>query len=145
MKKLFFVLFAAVLVSCGNASSSKDDKTAATPAETVVEVSIDDLIANGANYEGKLVKTSALVNHVCRHSGTKLTLTGTTPDTYLKVMASEEIKTFDPELTSANVEVVGTVVGVQTANVEECTTTNNVQVANDGKVYVINCKTVTKL
>lgn len=145
MKKLIYILIAAALVSCGNAKNNNEDKSSATAAEAVVDVNIDDLIANGATYEGKVVKFSAVVNHVCRHSGSKLTVAGTVPDTYLKVMATEEVEKFDPELNGATVEVVGTVVGIQSANVEECTTTNNVQVENNGKVYVVNCKSVVKL
>lgn len=149
MRNLFYLLFAATLVACGSGSGTKTEQSA-TPAtevatETIIEVAVDSLIANGAIYEGKTVKFSGVVHHVCKHSGAKLTISGTAPDTYLKVMATADVESFDPEFNEAKVEVVGVVSAFETKKLDDCSTAANAKSDADGRIFVVNCKSITKL
>jgi len=143
MKKLlilFVVVFA--IYSCGgNATKNENAAVEQLQELEVVDVSIDSLIANPSVYASQTVRFSAMVEHVCKHSGQKLTVIGSLPDGKIKVMGSEAVPTFDASLNGTKVEVVGLVKGMATENVETCEVDSTVQ----DVTYAIECKTIKAL
>lgn len=143
MKKLlilFVVVFA--IYSCGgNATKNENAAVKQLQGLEVVDVGIDSLIANPSVYANQTVRFSAMVEHVCKHSGQKLTVIGSLPDGKIKVMGSEAVPTFETSLNGAKVEVVGLVKGMATENVETCEVDSTVQ----NITYAIECKAIKVL
>lgn len=143
MKNLL-ILFVAIftIYSCGGNASKQENVAVEQLQELeIVDVSIDSLIANPSVYANQTVRFSAMVEHVCKHSGQKLTVIGSLPDGKIKVMGSEAVPTFETSLNGAKVEVVGLVKGMATENVETCEVDSTVQ----NITYAIECKTIKEL
>ncbi len=109
MKKLFSIIFiAALFVACGNNDgdkakiNKKGDKT-----EAIAQLKFDNFRDNAADYLDKEIKVSGSVVHVCEHSGKKMFIVGTNPDTRLKITAGDEIGKFPMELLGSDIVVHG--------------------------------------
>lgn len=108
MKKLIFIVFAAlsVLVSC-NQSNKKQE----TKKETVKEFSaktIAQVMETAEQNIGKEVFFKGMVQHVCAHSGRRLILQDETGKLSLRVEATGSINGFNRELSGSIIEVKGT-------------------------------------
>lgn len=143
MKKLlilFVVIFS--IYSCGGNTSKQENAAVEQLQELeVVDVNIDSLIANPSVYANQTVRFSAMVDHVCMHSGQKLTVIGSLPEVTIKVMGSEAVPSFETSLNGAKVEVVGLVKAMATEHVETCEVDSTAQ----NITYAIECKTVKVL
>ncbi|MGE0076338.1 MAG: hypothetical protein AB7S48_00610 [Bacteroidales bacterium] len=143
MKKILFVIVAALAIySCGGNASKQDSPVAAQTENAIVDVNIDSLIANPSVYLDQTVRFSAMVDHVCKHTGQKITVVGTAPETRIKVMGSESVPTFEQTLNGAKVEVVGVVKGMATETVETCETDST---AAKNITYAVECVTIKTL
>ena len=110
MKKiLFLTVLSLSLFACSN---SEDVKQKKENSETKVEsaISVDDLLANKAEYTGKEVVFKGTVDHVCKHSGKRAFVFGSKEDLRIKIEAGDKIKGFDAELIGSEIEVKGTLV-----------------------------------
>jgi len=143
MKKLFLLLTIAIAIySCGGNTDKSNMSAVEQLSELeVVDVNIDSLIANPSAYVDQTIRFSAMVDHVCKHSGQKITVIGSVPESKIKVMGSEAVPTFETTLNGLKVEVVGTVKGLATENVETC------EVDSTAKplTYAVECKTIKAL
>lgn len=122
MKRIFFIaIFAVATYSCGsNGSKSTSDPVEQLKELEIVDISIDSLTADPSIYANQTVRFSAMVDHVCKHTGQKITVVGSLPNSKIKVMASQAVPNFDPSLNGLKVEVVGVVKGMATESVESC-------------------------
>ena len=123
--KLLFVLPIVVLVmSCGNNSQNSNGENAdtnavavdsvaeandAAPAD-VTEVTFPELTDSAAlALNGKVIKISGTVDHVCKHGGKRLVLVGTNPDERIRVETGDK-PPFDADLAGSEIEVIGKLV-----------------------------------
>ncbi len=123
--KLLFVLpLVALVISCGNNSQNSNgentntnavavDSTTETndavPAD-VTEVTFPELTDSAAlALNGKVIKISGTVDHVCKHGGKRLMLVGTNPDERIRVEAGDK-PPFEADLAGSEIEVTGKLV-----------------------------------
>lgn len=76
MKK-YFILFAvaAIFASCSNNATTETVEATDAVVETNF-VALADIQAKGADFLDQEVKTSGIVDHVCKHGGKKVLLVG---------------------------------------------------------------------
>lgn len=105
-KILLFGIIAVFFVACGN-----DDNNSVTPNDTteiknteVTELSLSEFDSIAANFVGKEVSVSGIVDHVCKHGGKKLLLVE--GDYNLHVFNDNR---FDEALSGSKVTVKGVV------------------------------------
>jgi starvation-inducible outer membrane lipoprotein len=143
MKKISILfLMALAIYSCGRNASKQENAAVKQLQELeVVDVSIDSLIANPSVYANQTVRFSAMVEHVCKHSGQKLTVIGSLPEATIKVMGSEVVPSFEVSLDGAKVEVTGLVKAMATEHVETCEVDSTAQ----NITYAVECKAIKLL
>ena len=143
MKKILLLsVIAFALYSCDGKSPKSDSAAVEQLKELeIVDVNVDSLIINPANYVDQTVRFTAMVDHVCKHTGQKFTAVGTNPDSKIKVMGTEAVPTFDKTIDGAKVEVVGVVKGMATESVETCETDSTAKAVT----YAVECKTIKVL
>jgi hypothetical protein len=105
IRRIFsFLIFAAIISSCGNTGKKE---VAATEGTDAVKVEFASLIENPDNFVGKSITVEGKVVHVCTHSGKKLFIVGENPDVRLFIAAGEDMPKFPMELLGSNVVVEG--------------------------------------
>ncbi len=109
IKKLFLLLFvSAVIVSCNDAPSTEGENV--TTETEVAVLTVDDLLANISNMTGETVVVAGMVDHVCKHGGTKLVIYSADPENAIHVKATDESGNFRAdEVGGEFIEVAGVV------------------------------------
>ncbi len=103
MRKLFlFVVLAALVFACGNRQ-----KQTQTTEETVIVLTVDELMASAANYVDQEVVISGLITHVCKHGGQRCFVMGTTDEVTIRVEAGDEIDSFKQEYVGDELQITG--------------------------------------
>ena len=105
---IVWVLFAILLGSC-NQSGKKEGTTAeASQTEQVVKATIQELLAQPADYDGKEVAVSGMVTHVCKHGGQKCFVLADDGETQIRIVPSGDIDEFKIDLEGSTVAFKGT-------------------------------------
>ncbi|MEI8114786.1 MAG: hypothetical protein WCI54_14210 [Bacteroidia bacterium] len=109
MKKSFLLLLSFVLlISCSNQSKQKkDDKSAELAVLTVDEVQL-----KGKDLVGKEVFVKGTVTHVCKESGARCFVMGSTEDVSIRIEAGK-IGSFSQEQMGSDIQVRGILREVQ--------------------------------
>lgn len=144
MKKIIglFIMALAIYSCGGNSKESSTDAVSRLKELEIIDVNIDTLLAHPSAYAEQTVRFSAMVEHVCKHTGQKLTVMGTLPDKTIKVMATDAIPRFENTLNGAKVEIVGVVKGIASEQAESCETDST---QNQPITYTVNCQTLRTL
>ncbi len=119
MRKVKWFLVVMVLAgfsfSCNNAVKEENNDEVKTDsvvanADEVVAIDFNKLNSDDAfDLDGKMVKISGLVDHVCEHGGKRLMLVGTNPGERIRVEAGEN-PPFKEDIVGTNIEVTGKLV-----------------------------------
>ena len=119
MRKVKWFLMVMVLAgfsfSCNNATKEENSDTTKTDSvavdtDEVTAIDFSNLNADDAfDLDGKMVKISGLVDHVCKHGGKRLMLVGTNPGERIRVEAGDN-PPFQESVVGTNVEVTGKLV-----------------------------------
>jgi hypothetical protein len=121
IKLLLILAITGLVMSCNNGTQNSKEENAdsnsvavdSAKADKVAEVTevsfveLTDSMALALN--GKVVKISGTVDHVCKHGGKRLMLVGTNPDERIRVEAGDN-PPFDQELAGSEIEVTGKLV-----------------------------------
>lgn len=103
MKKSVLILLSlAMLFSCINQSKSKKD---AKSAELVV-LTVDEIQTKGKDLIGKEVVVKGTVTHVCKESGARCFVMGSTEDVSIRIEAGK-IGSFSQEQMGSDIQVRG--------------------------------------
>lgn len=139
MKKVFSLIsvlaLAAVVFSC----APKSEKQTQSQEKEVIEVSINELLANAEEYEGQTVQFDAQVDHTCKHGGKKLSVFGTIEGKILKVIATETSPVFSPTLSGKTVNVIGVVQKVLEEHSGDCDGDHDHEHEHLDFTYVVEC------
>ncbi|NOZ33712.1 MAG: hypothetical protein GXO80_00245 [Chlorobi bacterium] len=77
IKKILFLSVSVLLIAaCGNNDNTEKNKSDTTEIKLaeVPEINLNEFDSLAANYVGKEVKVTGIVDHVCKHGGKKLLL-----------------------------------------------------------------------
>jgi|GEM_PF-578467 len=101
-KSLILILCLSVFWSCSNQNKQKkEDKKAEMAVLTV-----DELLAQGKDLVGKEVMVKGTVTHVCKESGARCFVMGSTEDISLRIEAGK-IGSFSQEQMGSDIQVSG--------------------------------------
>ncbi len=104
MRKLFLSsLLFVFLVNCTNTKKADDSQLA---MHEIPVVTVENLLAQPEAYDGKEVKISGMVTHVCKHSGKRLHLAGTDQSTKIRIEAGS-VGQFERELEGSDIIATG--------------------------------------
>jgi hypothetical protein len=120
MRKTIQIVLVAIvfaLWACGGSQTEKSNNTLAVEA---IEVSVDSLLTDASQLDGKTVRFQATVDHACMHGGKRLTVFGTTKGKTLKVEATETSPRFASSLMGKSVIITGNVRKVPGSHVASC-------------------------
>lgn len=105
---IVWVLVAILLGSCSQSGTKEETNTKASQTEETVKASIQELLAQPADYDGKEVAISGMVTHVCRHGGQKCFVLADDGETQIRIVPSGDIDEFKIELEGSTVAFKGT-------------------------------------
>ena len=109
MQRVFLLAFAAVLLtSCGQSAQKEGADLQAAIQERMVSATVEEMLAQPADYDGKEVAISGLVTHVCRHGGQKCFMVGKDGETQLRIVPGGDIDEFKIDLEGSTVAFKGT-------------------------------------
>jgi hypothetical protein len=108
MYRFGIILMAAMLIASCNTAGTKDTGENAGDLESrVVSATIEELMAQPADYEGKEVAISGMVTHVCRHGGQKCFVLASDGETQIRIVPGGDIAEFDVALEGSTVAFKG--------------------------------------
>jgi hypothetical protein len=106
MKKvLFAAIMALVIAGCGQTTTKQAEEAAATDAIAVS--AIGDLVTDPLAYGDKVVRIEGVIDHMCRHSGTKMMVKGVDSDLSVHVQLGDLASEFNVELEGKTVVLEG--------------------------------------
>ena len=105
---ILFVFVAVLMVSCNQSAQKESIDSQTTEKEKIVSTSIEEMLAQPAEYDGKEVAISGMVTHVCRHGGQKCFVVGEDGETQIRIVPSGDIDEFKIDLEGSTVAFKGT-------------------------------------
>lgn len=106
-KSVILSLSLAMLLSCNSSNQKKAEKSAA-----MIVMTVDQLQEKGKEFVGKEVMVKGTVSHVCKESGARCFLMGSTEDISIRIEAGK-IGSFDQEQMGSEIQVRGILQEVQ--------------------------------
>ena len=103
-----FVFLAVLMFSCNQSSQKEGVDTQTTKKEKIVSATIEEMLAQPADYDGKEVAVSGMVTHVCRHGGQKCFVVGEDGETQIRIIPGGDIDEFKIDLEGSTVAFRGT-------------------------------------
>ncbi|MCK4745722.1 MAG: hypothetical protein KAT15_01745, partial [Bacteroidales bacterium] len=73
---LLFVVLAVLVGSCNQAAQKEGSDSQTSDVEKIISATVEELLAQPTEYEGKEVAVSGMVTHVCKHGGQKCFIVG---------------------------------------------------------------------
>lgn len=142
MRKSLLLSFGIALILVIGCSCNQNDRNADTTAkiaeQEIAEVSVDSLLLSPRSFENRRVRVAGIVEHVCVHTGQRLTLLGKSSEMKLRVVASDAAHPFDLSLKGKKVEVTGYFKRVEgPSNICEAETAHH-----PGEIYFLDCQNV---
>jgi hypothetical protein len=137
MKKQL-VLFGFLLIFGCSGNQSNTNAVESADGQTIVDVAVDSLLLNAKNYENRVVRVSGIVEHVCVHTGLRITLQGKSPEMKLSVKTSDASRPFDMSMKGAKAIVTGVFKRVEKAN-GICEAES---VHHPGEIYFLECNNI---
>ena len=98
----------AILAGSCNQATQKESSTETSKTEKIVAATIEELMANPAEYENMEVAVTGMVTHVCRHGGQKCFVLAKDGETQIRLVPSGDIDEFKIELEGSTIAVKGT-------------------------------------
>lgn len=116
MKKIVFIgLFALIFFGCGNTPKDQTQSEEKSATEQVpVVYTVDELYSNAATMVDKEVVVKGTVIHVCKESGARCFLMGSSEEINIRIEAGEKIGAFNQEQMGSSIEIVGVLKEVKT-------------------------------
>ena len=93
------------LISCNSESGKSSEKN-----EEIKVIAIENLDNSAKGLGDKIIRTTGMVTHICRHGGQKMFLTDDAKEKHILVRVSSSIPEFDILLEGSTLEVTGKLV-----------------------------------
>jgi len=108
MQRIIFLIAVSVLmVSCNSSVKNESADSQADTQEAIIAATVEEVLAQPADYEGKEVELSGMVTHVCRHGGQKCFVLGEDGETQIRIVPGGDIDEFKIELEGSTVAFKG--------------------------------------
>lgn len=109
MPRVLLLIMVAVLIGACNQSDQKAGVDSPNlEKEKIVSVTVEEMLAAPADYDGKEVAVSGMVTHVCRHGGQKCFVLGEDGETQIRIVPGGDIDEFKIDLEGSTVAFTGT-------------------------------------
>jgi len=108
MHRILLWVALVVLMGACNQAAQKEGEVQSEKIERIVSATIEELVANPAEYENKEVAISGMVTHVCRHGGQKCFVVGADGETQIRIVPAGDIDEFKIDLEGSSVAFKGT-------------------------------------
>lgn len=118
-RMLLLVVVAIFMGSCNQTNQKESKESQVTEIEQVVSATIEELLAQPADYDGKKVAISGMVTHVCKHGGQKCFVLASDGETQMRIVTGGEIDEFNSSLEGSNVAFKGVFKVLNPMEVEE--------------------------
>lgn len=112
IKKIYLLLFVAVIFAACNNNQAPVENTDAEQEETakeITELTVANFEEMAADLVGEEIVIKGLVNHTCKHSGKRMFIVAEDSEESIEIVAGENIDTFEAELEGSDVIVNGIV------------------------------------
>ncbi|MGW8315391.1 MAG: hypothetical protein ACWGNV_07310 [Bacteroidales bacterium] len=106
---IFWAVALLMLVSCNQSGNKPGTEAAAGAGEGFLTSTVEEIVAQPAEYEGKEVAVSGMVTHVCRHSGQKCFVLGKDGQTQLRIVTGGDIDEFLIDMEGSTIAFRGVV------------------------------------
>jgi cytochrome c-type biogenesis protein CcmE len=116
---IFLIAVSVLLVSCNSSVKNEKTDSQADTQEAVIAATVEEVLAQPADYEGKEVELSGMVTHVCRHGGQKCFVLGEDGETQIRIVPGGDIDEFKIDLEGSTVAFTGTFQVLNTVAAEE--------------------------
>ncbi|MEN8203405.1 MAG: hypothetical protein ABFS28_12475 [Bacteroidota bacterium] len=116
---IIWALLAILLGSCMQSTSKEGTDKEATQTEKIVSATIQELLAQPAEYDGKKVAVSGMVTHVCKHGGQKCFILDEDGESQIRIVPGGDIDEFKIDLEGSTVAFQGTFIVLNAEQAEE--------------------------
>ena len=106
-KVVFLIAISVLMVSCNSSVKNESADSQADTQEAIIAATVEEVLAQPADYEGKEVELSGMVTHVCRHGGQKCFVLGEDGETQIRIVPGGDIDEFKIELEGSTVAFKG--------------------------------------
>lgn len=108
MKNFIYLTALLFVWSCTSSTSKQESETATAEvvAQEIAIINVESLLEGAEAYDGKEVKVTGTVTHVCKHSGKRLHLLGSDQKTMVRLEAGD-IGQFERELEGSEIVAKG--------------------------------------
>ena len=96
-----------ILASCNQSGTKQAGESAGDLESRVVKATIEELLAQPAEFDGMEVAISGMVTHVCRHGGQKCFVLAGDGETQMRIVPGGEIDEFEIALEGSTVAFRG--------------------------------------
>ncbi len=105
---IILVLVAVLMSSCGQTGQTERVDFQEAEKEKILTATVEEMLTQPADYDGKEVAISGMVTHVCRHGGQKCFVAGKDGESQIRIVPSGDIDEFKIELEGSTVAFKGT-------------------------------------
>ena len=104
---IFLIAISALMISCNQSNTSEGTDQQTSLEAKVVAATVEEMLAQPAEYKDKEVTVSGMVTHVCRHGGQKCFVLGEDGETQIRIVPGGDIDEFTIDLEGSTVAFTG--------------------------------------
>ena len=101
-------LIAIFMASCNQSGQKKESDSQPVVQDNIVTVTVEEMLAQPADFADKDVAFSGMVTHVCRHGGQKCFVVGKDGETQIRIVPGEDIDEFKVDMEGSTITFRGT-------------------------------------
>ncbi len=105
---ILLVLVAVLMGSCSQTGRTEGVDSQESEKEKIITATVEEMLAQPTDYDGKEVAVSGMVTHVCRHGGQKCFVLGEDGETQIRIVPAGDIDEFTIDLEGSTVAFKGT-------------------------------------
>jgi len=109
MRRITLLLLIAIfMASCNQSSQNKESDSQAVVQDIIIPATVEEMLAQPAEFVDKEVAFSGMVTHVCRHGGQKCFAVGKDGETQIRIVPGEDIDEFKIDMEGSTITFEGT-------------------------------------
>jgi hypothetical protein len=116
-----------LLAACSQSGKNEEGDSATGSREDIISATVEEILAQPAEYENKQIAVSGMVTHVCRHGGQKCFVLGQDGETQIRIVPGGDIDEFTIDLEGSTVAFRGTFKILDTQQASELMETHESQ------------------